>query len=216
MNLTFKPQAVPPEERPIQIVLASQSVGRRTLMEKLGLPFRPVVTNIIEETIVDKDPTRTVKRRAAAKADDIIKNPRVYMLPAEGRSLVIAADSMAILGKKAFGKPGDKNETRDMLKQLMGKTHIFTTAMKIIYLQGHTVKKTWETVTRTKVTMRKMNTVEMESYLARYDFSRFAAAYALNELPWDLVTKLDGSYTNVIGLPFESLLPVIRSLKMII
>lgn len=216
MNLSFKPQAIPIEERPIQILLASQSVGRRSLLEKFGLPFRTAVSNVVEEQIVDKDPVKMVKRRAAAKADDIVKNPRVYMLPAEGRTLIIAADSMAVIDKKAFGKPADKEATREMLKSLMGKTHVFTTAMKIILLQGLTVKKSWETVTKTKVTMRRLTPAELESYVARYDFSRFAAAYALNELPWDIVTKVDGSYTNVIGLPFEAFLPIVRSLKMIV
>ncbi len=57
---------------------------------------------------------------------------------------------------------------------------------------------------------------ELESYVARYDFTRFAAGYSLNETPWDLVTKVDGSYTNVIGLPFEVLLPILRTIKIIV
>ena len=61
-----------------------------------------------------------------------------------------------------------------------------------------------------------MSPAEIESYITRFDFTRFAGGYALNEAPWDLVTKIDGSYTNVIGLPFEVLLPILRQLKIIV
>ena len=96
----------------------------------------------------------------------------------------------------------------------MGKTHNFVTSTHIALVQNSIIKKTWEKTTTTKVTFRKMNAIEIESYISRFDFTRFAAGYALNEAPWDLVTKVDGSYTNVIGLPFEVLLPILRQLKI--
>jgi len=97
----------------------------------------------------------------------------------------------------------------------MGKTHTFVTAVKVLYLHGLTVKKMWDAVSKTKVSMRKMTSPELDQYISRYDFSRFAAAYTINEAPWDLVTKIDGSYTNVIGLPFEIILPIFRKLEII-
>lgn len=216
MNLSFRNTQVPPEEKPFHIMLASQSIGRRMLLEKLGIIFKTVVTNVDEEAIVDKDPMKTIQKRAAAKSEEILKNPRVYMVPPEGRVLVICADSMAILGNKIYGKSLDKDMTKAMLKDLMGKTHTFVTAVKITQLLNGKVVKQWTGVEKTKVTMRKMTGPEVEAYNNRYDFSRFAAGYALNEMPWDLVTKVDGSYTNVIGLPFEHLLPILRKLEIII
>ena len=215
MNLSFKPQHIPLEEKPIQIILASQSLGRKMLLEKLGIPFRTIVSNINEDTITDPDPTKTIKKRALAKAEEIVKNPRIFNLPVDSRSLIIAADSMAVLGKKTFGKTTTKEEAKAMIKELMEKTHTFTTAVKVMYLHGLTVKKTWEGIETTKVSMRKMTTTEIDQYINRYDFSRFAAAYTINEAPWDLITKIDGSYTNVIGLPFEFILPIFRKLEII-
>jgi septum formation protein len=98
----------------------------------------------------------------------------------------------------------------------MGKTHVFVTAVNIVLMKDGVAKKTWEKTVKTKVTFRKLSPVEVDSYITRFDFTRFAAAYALNEAPWDLVTKIDGSYTNVIGLPFEVLLPILRQLKIIL
>lgn len=215
MNLSFRPQNIPPEERPIQVILASQSVGRKFLLEKLGIIFRTLITHVDEEAIVNKDPYKTIKTRAEAKAQEVIKNPRLYNLPVEGRMLLIAADSMAVLGSTTYGRTHDKEETKAQLKALMGKTHIFATAVTIVFINNGIVKKTWNSLTKTKVTMRKMIPAELDAYVNRYDFSRFAAGYSINEVPWDFIKKIDGSYTNVIGLPFEQLLPVLRKLEII-
>jgi len=186
------------------------------LLEKLGVPFRTIVSNVNEDTITDVDPIKTIKKRAVAKGEEIVKNPRIFNLPVDSRSLIIAADSMAVLGKKTFGKTSSREEAKAMIKEVMGKTHTFVTAVKVMYLHGLVVKKMWDGTVKTKVTMKKMTTPEVDQYIARYDFSRFAAAYTLNEAPWDLVTKIDGSYTNVIGLPFEIILPIFRKLAIIV
>lgn len=217
MKLSFASKnALPPEPPKPDVILASQSIGRKMLLEKLGVRFRVVVTRVDEDAIVDKKSEVMIKKRAAAKAREVISHPRVYNIPEERESLIVAADSMAILGTKTFGKSIDREDTKNMLRALMGKTHNFVTSTHIALVQNSIIKKTWEKTTTTKVTFRKMNAIEIESYISRFDFTRFAAGYALNEAPWDLVTKVDGSYTNVIGLPFEVLLPVLRSLKIII
>lgn len=219
MNLNLVPPSKQglPEVKPIHVILASHSMGRKMLLDKLGIPFRVIVSNVQEEEILYPDPVKTLKKRAEAKLEEILKHPRVYTLHELDENFIIAADSMAILGKKIFGKADDRDHAREIVKSLMGKTHIFATAVNIVYLDGDkTIKKRWEKVITTKVTLRKLNKPELESYITRYDFSRFAAGYALNETPWDLVTKVDGSYTNVIGLPFEMLLPILRSLNLIV
>ena len=215
MNLSFRPQNILPEDRPIQVILASQSVGRKGLLEKLGIIFRTLITHVDEEAIIGKDPFKTIKARADAKAQEVIKNPRLYNLPAEGRMLLIAADSMAVLGTTTYGRTHDKEETKAQLRALMGKTHIFATATTIVFINNGIVNKTWESLFKTKVTMKKMTPAELEAYVNRYDFSRFAAGYSINEAPWDFIRKIDGSYTNVIGLPFEELLPILRKLEII-
>lgn len=217
MKLTFGPRNqadLPPP--PPDVVLASQSIGRRMLLEKLGLRFRVAVTRVDEEKITDSDPLVTLKRRAAAKADEVVKNPRVYMIPEERETLLIAADSMAIVGKKIYGKAKDRDDAKVILKALMDRSHTFATTVVLVHMKGHTVKKRWEKTVKTTVALGKLPPSELESYVGRYDFTRFAAGYALNETPWDLVTKIDGSYTNVIGLPFEVLLPILRQLKIIV
>jgi septum formation protein len=217
MKLSFASKNAPPLEPPKpDVILASQSIGRRMLLEKLGVRFRVVVTRVDEDSITDKKPELTLKKRAGAKAQEVVTHSRVYSLPIEREALIIAADSMAIVGAKIYGKSIDRENTREILKNLMGKTHTFATAVNIVLMKDGAAKKTWEKIVKTKVTFRKLTPVEIDSYISRFDFTRFAAAYALNEAPWDLVTKIDGSYTNVIGLPFEVLLPILRQLKIIL
>ena len=213
LHLTRSGEPLPPP--PIDVVLASQSIGRKMLLEKLGIRFRVAHTRVDEDILTSKDPLALIKKRAAAKADEVARHPRVYTLSEEFKTLVITADSMAILGKKAYGKAQDRNDAREIVKALMDKTHAFTTAVVVTLFEGHTAKQKWEKVVTTKVTMRKLSAPELESYVLRYDFTRFAAGYALNETPWDLVTKIDGSYTNVIGLPFEVILPILKKLEII-
>jgi len=213
LRLTRSGEPLPPPA--IDVVLASQSVGRKMLLEKLGIRFRVAHTRVNEETITHADPVTMLKKRAAAKADEVARHPRVYTISEEFKTLVITADSMAILGKKAYGKAADRADAREILKALMDKTHAFTTAVVVTLYEGHTPKQKWEKTVTTKVTLRKLGASELESYVTRYDFTRFAAGYALSETPWDLVTKIDGSYTNVIGLPFEVILPIFRKLEII-
>jgi len=215
MNISFRPSQFP-IIYPIEIILASQSQGRKTLLEKLGMRFRVIVTHVDESTIMDKNPLSMLQRRARAKVDEVVKHPRVYNLSENAQSLVIAADSMAILRTQTFGKSNGREDAKIILKALMGKTHTFATAVSLVLMDKGEEQKRWEKVVQTKVTLRKLPPAELETYVMRYDFTRFAAGYALNETPWDLVTKVDGSYTNVVGLPFEVLLPILRNLKIII
>jgi len=215
MAIRFSSPNQPPPPQPVHFILASQSVGRRTLLEKFGLRFRVAVARIDEEAIQDKDPVIMLRKRAAAKLSEIIDHPRVYMINDEAKTIVIAADSMALLGKKTFGKSRDREHTKEMLRSLMDRTHTFVTAIAIAVMDGGKIVKRWEKQEKTSVTLRKLNSTELEQYVNRYDFTRFAAGYALNDTPWDLVVKVDGSYTNVVGLPFEVLLPILRNLKVI-
>ena len=235
-----------------KIILASGSIGRKQLLEKLGVPFQVIPSSIDEEKITDTNPFVMLQKRSRAKAQNVLsslsKRYTLNVYPERSRRakryLIIAADSMAILGNKAYGKPKNKKHAKDFLSDLMGKTHIFATATYIILLKHPSVNNPsqpplnlrggvnipplrlrggegeletyrWENLTKTKVTLRKLSSSELSFYTSHYDLTRFAAGYALNETPWDLVTKIEGSYTNVIGLPFEILLPILSSFKII-
>ena len=105
------------------------------------------------------------------------------MVPEDREVIVIAADSMAVVGKKIYGKALGREDAAKILKELMGKIHVFTTVLHVIQMDKGKVKKSWTKTVTTKVTLRKLSGMELESYISRYDFTRFAAGYALNETP---------------------------------
>lgn len=242
------------------IILASASTGRKTLLEKLGVPFSIQISSIDEDLITHHNPYKMLQMRAKAKAEDVVKKLSAfsYQLSDESESrkltaesfLIIAADSMAILGDKTYGKATNKAHAKQIVSELMGKTHTFATATCIIHVRnpspppliqsssGQALRggnneipplnvrggqgallpvelHRWENLTKTKVTLQKLDASSLNAYVSRYDFTRFAAGYALVETPWDLVTKIDGSYTNVVGLPFETVLTIFRELGVI-
>lgn len=214
MNFSPRP-STEPIVYPTEVILASQSVGRKTLLEKLGIRFRVVVTHVDESHITDSDPMKVLQRRAIAKADEIVNHPRVYNLSELAKSLIIAADTEAIVGKKSYGKAQDKDDAKRIVKELMDKSHTVVTAVSIVLMDKGKELKRWNKVQTTKVTMRKITGPELDMYVSRYDLTRFSAGYAVTETPWDLITKIDGSYTNVVGLPLEVVLPILKSLDII-
>ncbi|MBI5019371.1 Maf family protein [Candidatus Gottesmanbacteria bacterium] len=138
------------------VILASQSIGRKSLLEKLGIRFRVAVTRLDEDKITDPNPLKTIQKRAIAKAMEVVDNPRVYMVPEDREVIVIAADSMAVVGKKIYGKALDKPDAMRILKELMGKSHVFTTVVHIVHMDKGKVKKSWTKTSETKVTLRKI------------------------------------------------------------
>ncbi|MEK7119108.1 MAG: Maf family protein, partial [Patescibacteria group bacterium] len=147
MRLSFTSKNAPPPPPPLpDVILASQSAGRKMLLEKLGIRFRVAVARIDEDAVTDSDPYLLVRRRAEAKTKEVVTHPRVYSLAEDRPSLIIGADSMAIMGKKAYGKAPEREDARNMLKALMGKTHLFTTAVHMVLWENGKVKKSWEKV----------------------------------------------------------------------
>jgi septum formation protein len=215
-----------------RLILASNSIGRKQLLEKLGVEFQVIPSQIDEDIIIHTNQIKMIQMRAKAKGEDVCKrlafsklafskkysskqNSKRYTLDARCY-LILAADSMAILNGKTYGKAKTKLEGKKLLEDLMGKTHDFVTATSIIFksLKSPKLLK-WNHVTTTRVTLRKLTSQELDSYVSYFDFTRFAAGYAFNEKPWDIVTKIDGSYTNVIGLPFEIVLPIFRQFELV-
>lgn len=214
MNFSPKPNGEP-IIYPTEVILGSQSIGRRTLLEKLGIRFRPIVTHVDESSITDSDPVRMLQRRAIAKADEIVAHPRVYNLSEQAKSLIITADTEAVIGKKTYGKATDRDDAKRILKELMDRTHTVVTAVSIVLMEDGKEIKRWNKSQATKVTLRKLTNPELDLYVSRYDFTRFSAGYALTETPWDMIQKIDGSVTNVIGLPFEIVLPIFKTYDII-
>jgi len=176
-------------EKP-QLILASSSPRRRYLLKQAGLSFTVIPADFDENSIPPADPALYVRKLAEGKARSIaVRNPR---------SWVIGADTIVLIGDTILGKPASKTEARTMLKHLSGKTHQVLTGYTILCIaKGRSFSET----VQTDVSFKELTDNEIEWYIHTDEPFDKAGAYAIQGLGTFIVKSINGSYTNVVGLP---------------
>jgi septum formation protein len=190
-----------------RLVLASGSPRRRELLARLGLA--PVVrpTDIDETPLPDEDPIALVRRLAAGKARAGSAGP-AGAAGVEGRGdteVVLAADTVVVLGAEVLGKPRDASDAAAMLRALSGRTHEVTTGVAVRSPAGERVIHV-----TTAVTFRPLLDTEVGWYVATGEPLDKAGAYGLQGAGAVLVERVEGSDTNVIGLPLAETVELLR------
>ena len=178
--------------RPVstEIILASASPRRRELLGGLGVDFRVVAPDIDEEALPGEAPEDTPCRLALAKARCVAGGV------SEG--LVIGADSLVVLDGRAYGKPSDPLEARQMLGTLRGKEHCVVTGVAIVDADGG---DEWTGAMISRVAMREYTEDELDAYLASRAPMDKAGAYGIQDRVFRPAARVEGCYTNVVGLP---------------
>ena len=177
------------DEAPL-LILASKSPRRRYLLEQAGINFLAIPSSIDEAKIPLCSPETYVRILSEAKADDISKKyPEKW---------VIGADTIVLKNKDILGKPGSTDDARTMLKQLSGQTHQVLTGYAICCKAKNRMFS--ETV-RTDVLFKHLTHEEIEWYIHTKEPFDKAGSYAIQGLGTFLVKSINGSYTNVVGLP---------------
>ncbi|MDH7504253.1 MAG: Maf family protein [Verrucomicrobiota bacterium] len=179
----------------MSLVLASRSPRRQELLRRAGLDFEVVPAPVEERDDEELTGRELALLNAYRKAVFVARR-----LP--GR-LVLGADTVVCLGTKKFGKPCNLDEAVRMLEQLQGRTHHVITGVALIRLESREERVFAET---THVTFRPLVRSEIEAYIARVNPLDKAGAYAIQEHGEMLVAGIDGSHSNVVGLPMERLL----------
>lgn len=147
------------------------------------------IPTIDERPRPSEKPRDYLERMALEKLADIQRGGRA------GR-VVLTADTSVIEGGEILGKPADDAEARAMIARLSGRDHEVTTAFAV----GDGARIHHEQVT-TKVTFRRLDASEIDAYVATGEGRDKAGAYAVQGLGAMLVSRIEGSYTNVVGLP---------------
>ncbi|MCF7764377.1 MAG: Maf family protein [Verrucomicrobia bacterium] len=177
-----------------RLILASQSPRRIELLRQITFHFE-VIPSVVEEVQSEHLTAReTAQLNAYRKARVVAKR-----FP---DALVLGSDTVVELDNTLFGKPESLEEARTMLLQLQGKTHQVVTGVCLIHLRGHRQKLYAES---TGVTFRRLTGVEIDRYLEKVNPLDKAGGYAIQEYGESIVQDIEGSYTNVMGLPVESL-----------
>lgn len=194
-------EPAPRDRRPRPtLVLASGSPRRRELLERIGLSPLVRPADLDESPLPGEPADELVLRLASAKA------AASATLPSAGDDeVVLAADTEVVLAGRALGKPADRAEAEAMLTALAGRTHEVMT--------GLAVRRGSRVVTErvvTTVTFRPLTPDEVAWYLATGEPRDKAGAYALQGAGAVLVERVDGSDTNVIGLPLPATVALLR------
>jgi septum formation protein len=176
-------------EKPFMI-LASKSARRRYLLKQAGLSFSVIPSDFDESSVPVTNPDNYVKVLAESKAMDISdKYPE---------SWVIGADTVVVIGGQILGKPISRPDAREMLKRLSGQTHLVLTGYCICCKAKN---RFFSETIKTEVLFKNLTDQEVEWYIHTKEPFDKAGAYAIQGLGTFLVKSVNGSYTNVVGLP---------------
>jgi len=184
------------------LVLASASPRRRDLLEQAGIPHQVHPANIDETPLENELPVALSVRLAREKALVVAKS-----LGGEPRRRVLGSDTIVVLDGRVFGKPADPEDAVHLLQQLVGRTHTVVTAVAVVDSSSLEVR---DLAVESRVTLRDASEEEIRRYVATGEPLDKAGAYAIQgEGSW-LVTALEGSLSNVIGLPLEETLALLE------
>ncbi|HOB64219.1 MAG TPA: Maf family protein [Clostridia bacterium] len=181
------------------ILLASRSPRRRELLKNIVGEF-DVMAPEADESEVRETPGETALAVAEAKLK-AVPNP-------EGYDAVIVCDTLVYLDGVYYGKPKDEADAKRMLKELSGKTHTVVSGF-IVWAKGKEVRQ----AVTSYVTFKKLSEPEIEDYVRTERPLDKAGSYGAQD--GKLVEKIEGSYTNVVGLPVEALTDALAELKII-
>lgn len=206
----------------IQLILASASAGRKHILNQLDIPFSIVPTDIDEDTIQESTPLATIQKRARMKAEtalERISNKPINQFPIKSNSYVIlSADTEVVFDNKLIGKPKDHDDAVRIFQMLSGKTHEVITAINLWVIPPSGTRQDPHIMSdydQSYVTFRKMNQTDIERYLSHTDFQKYTAGYAVVASAQDFIVKVEGSISNVIGLPLEKLIPILQENRLL-
>ena len=173
-----------------ELILASNSPRRRSLLEQAGLEFSVIPSDIDEDAVAMSSPDAYTRKLAECKAMDISDR--------YPDSWVIGADTIVVIDDIVLGKPGSGEDARRMLKKLSGQTHQVITGYCVCCKNKN---RFFSDIVKTDVMFRDLSDEEIEWYIDTGEPFDKAGAYAIQGMGVLLVKRINGSYTNVVGLP---------------
>lgn len=189
------------DQRVQRIVLGSASPRRAELLRGAGIDFDVAPANVDETVHSGEQPDAYVRRVAATKARAVAARAR--------DRVVLAADTTVVIDGMMLGKPVDDNDAKRMLCLLSGRTHDVLTAVAVFRAA---MAEPLVDVERTEVEFAPLTEFEIDWYVATGEPRDKAGAYAIQGYASRFVTRIDGSYSNVVGLPIALVYQMVKGL----
>ncbi|MHA2034870.1 MAG: Maf family protein [Promethearchaeota archaeon] len=189
-----------------KIILASKSKDRSELFNRIGISFEVITSNIDEDKFKKKisDPILLVKELAKAKVLFVKES-----LKKKGEiALIIAADTIVDLNGVIIGKAKNSDEAFKLLKMLNGKTHRLITGIAITETYDSKIIIDYDI---TSVEFLKLSDAEIDNYVNINEWEGRAGAYSINDKASLFISKINGSSSNVIGLPMHKIYEILKT-----
>lgn len=186
----------------MKLILASASPRRAQVLCDAGFQFQMISSAVDETPLPGEPPQELVRRLAESKAQLVAQR-------AVGPALIVAADTIVSIDGCVLGKPASADEARKMLELLSGRTHNVLTGLAVIRLPDEAARLELET---THVTFAPLSEEDISSYVASGEPFDKAGAYAIQGHAGRFVTRIEGCYFNVVGLPLARLFHILREL----
>ena len=185
----------------MQLVLGSQSPRRKELLEQMGYSFEVRVQETNEHFPSDLEPEKVPLYIAKEKAKALIHTLGT-------NEVLITSDTVVVLNSEIMGKPSDRAHAIEMLRNLSGTTHQVITS---IYVCTH--EQEWYDTIITEVTFSTLSPETITHYVDHFQPYDKAGAYGIQEwIGLVGVEKINGSYTNVVGLPTAALSHILKNI----
>jgi septum formation protein len=186
----------------VHLILASASPRRAELLRSSGFAFDVEAANV-DETPREGEPPPAYTQRVARE-----KARHVAARHVGGQVIVLGADTEVVLGRRILGKPADEDDARRMLRTLAGHVHEVLTAVVVVG-PGRDAAE----VVTTRVWFADMTDAEIDWYVASGEPMGKAGAYAIQGLGARFIPRIDGSWSNVVGLPVAVLHRLLREVQ---
>ncbi|MES2943644.1 MAG: Maf family protein [Pseudomonadota bacterium] len=183
------------------VYLASQSPRRRQLLEQLGVSYELLLPDAdedaeaLEVVLENEAPVSYVKRVTGLKLDAAVARLVRRKLP---EAPILCSDTTVALGRVIYGKPDDAKDARRMLTELSGQTHRVLTAVAV-----QSGKRRFEALSASRVVFEAMTAAQIRAYVAGGEPMGKAGAYAVQGRAALHITRMDGSYSGIMGLPLR-------------
>lgn len=179
------------------LILASASPRRQELLRQIACEFCVMASHAAEEHRQDALPEELVARNALAKAQAVAAE--------HSQDVVLGADTTVALDGRIYGKPAARQEAAEMLRALSGRRHDVYTGIALVK-DG----VSWVDVERTRVYFSALTDDQIECYIDSGEPMDKAGAYAIQGLASMFIVKIEGCYSNVVGLPLYRLVQLFK------
>ncbi len=186
----------------MKIILASSSPRRKELMDLARIDYEILLSDLEEMR------NRTLSIEEQSK-DLAMQKAKFIFYNTQGDRVIIAADTLVVKGDQVFGKPEDRDDAIRMLRELQGAKHYIYTSIAVL-IEDRGEEKEYNELHKTAVYVNPMNDMEIRNYIANEMPFDKAGSYGVQDSFATFINKIEGSYTNALGLPIDRIYEILK------